>query len=104
MLAKKCLTPKRLSKEGKNLPCSRIWFACKKGPIYVKVLKWSVKNGLQVNPWLDFWLLNATLRSLIEGPLARDEDKVTLHQCFDICTGWNLQNNSLFCLTKFWRA
>ena len=95
MLAKKYLTPKRLSKEGRNLPCSRIWSACKKGgPIYVKGLKWSVKNGLQVNQWLDFWLLNGTLRSLIEGPLARDEDKVMLHQCFDIGTGWNLQNSS----------
>ena len=95
MLAKKYLTPKRLSEEGRNLPCSRIWSACKKGgPIYVKGLKWSVKNGLQVNQWLDFWLLNGTLRSLIEGPLARDEDKVMLHQCFDIGTGWNLQNSS----------
>lgn len=80
---------------GRNLPCSRIWSACKKGgPIYVKGLKWSMKNGLQVNLWLDFWLPNGTLRSLIEGPLTRDEDKVMLHQCFDIGTGWNLQNSS----------
>ena len=90
MLAKKYLTPTRLSKKGRNLPCSRIWTACKKGgPIYVKGLRWAVKNGLNVN----FWLPNGTLRSLIEGPLSRDEDKVMLHQCFDIGTGWNLQNN-----------
>lgn len=94
-LAKKYLTPRRLSKEGRNRPCSRIWSACKKGgPIHVKGLKWSVKNGLQVNLWLDFWLPNGTLRILIEGPLTRYEDKVMLHQCFDIGTGWNLQNSS----------
>lgn len=56
---------------------------------------WSVKNGLQVNLWLDFWLPNGTLRILIEGPLTRYEDKVMLHQCFDIGTGWNLQNSSI---------
>ena len=94
MLAKKYLTLKRLSEKGRNLPCSRIWIACKKGGhVYVKGLRWSVKNGLHVNLWLDFWLPNGTLRSLIEGPLSRDEDKVMLHQCFDIGTGWNLQNN-----------
>lgn len=52
------------------------------------------ENGLQVNQWLDFWLPNRTLRSLIEGSLARDKDKVMLHQWFDIGMGWNLQNNS----------
>ena len=64
MLAKKYLTPMRLSEtmrlfeKGRNLPCSRIWTACKKGgPIYVKGLRWAVKNGLNVN----FWLPNGTL-------------------------------------------
>ena len=80
MLAKKYLTLIRLSEEGRNLPCSRIWIACKKGrPVHVKGLRWSVKNSLHVNLWLDFWLANGTLRSLIEGPLSRDEDKVMLH-------------------------
>ena len=30
MLAKKYLTTRRLTEEGTNLPCSRIWAACKK--------------------------------------------------------------------------
>lgn len=38
MLAKKYLTTKRLSEEGRNISCSRIWTACKKGgPVYDKV-------------------------------------------------------------------
>ena len=93
MLAKKYLTTRRLTEEGRNLPCSRICVACKKGgPIYVKGLRWLVKNGQLVNLWNDFWLPNGTLRSLIEGPLSRAEDQMMLHQCFDTSTGWNLQN------------
>ena len=62
MLAKKYLTTRRLTEEGTNLPCSRIWAACKKcGPIYVKGLKWSVKNGQLINLWNAFWLSNGTL-------------------------------------------
>ena len=37
MLAKKYLTTRRLTEEGTNLPCLRIWSACKKcGPIMSK--------------------------------------------------------------------
>ena len=50
MLSAKYLTPNRLTEEGKNLSCSSIWTACKKGgPIYVKGLKWAVRNGGQIN-------------------------------------------------------
>ena len=57
MLSAKYLTPNRLTEEGKNLPCSSISTACKKGgPIYVKGLKWAVRNGGQINFWMDFWL------------------------------------------------
>lgn len=95
LLAKKYLSPRRLSEEGRKLPCSRIWVACKKGgPIYVKGLKWSVRNGELVNLWYDFWLPNGTLQSLIKGPLSRNEDQTMLHQCYDPNTGWNLQNLS----------
>lgn len=46
MLMAKYLFPSRVTEEGKKLPCSSVWSACKKGgPVYVKGLKWSVKNG-----------------------------------------------------------
>ena len=71
LLAAKYLTANRMTNEGRKLPCSSCWTACKKGgPIYVKGLKWSVKNGETVKVWTDFWLPMGTLRSLIEGPCA----------------------------------
>ena len=70
LLVAKYLSTSRLTNEGRKLPCSSCWAACKRGsPIYVKGLKWSVRNGEAVKIWTDFWLLMGMLRSLIEGPL-----------------------------------
>ena len=50
MLLAKYLTPNRMTEEGKKLPGSSIWTACKKGgPFYVKGLKWVVRNGEKIN-------------------------------------------------------
>ena len=84
MLLAKYLCPNRLTEEGGKLPCSRIWAACKKGgPIYVKGLRWIIKNGESVNMWLDFWLPFGRLRESIIGPLNRGEDELSVRQCFD---------------------
>ena len=94
MLAAKYLTPRRLE-EGRSAPCSSVRAACKKGgPIYVKGLKWAVRNGESINLWLHFWLLVGKLRNLIEGPLNRDEDQVTVNQCFDNEREWRSQSIS----------
>ena len=70
MLDAKYLAPSRISEEGRKLPCSSIWAACKKGgAMYVKGLKWVVKNGDSIKLWMDFWLPSGTLRNLIEGLL-----------------------------------
>ena len=62
---------------------------CKKGgPVYVKGLKWFVRNGEKVKVQNDFWLPMGTLRTLIEGPLNRDEDLITLNHCFDQNHEW----------------
>lgn len=76
MLKAKYLCPSRMTEEGRKLPCSQIWPACKRGrPIYVKGLRWTVRNGKSVNMWMDFWLPNGQLRELIEGPLTRGEEE-----------------------------
>ena len=55
MLVAKYLCPNRVIEEGRNLPRSRIWAACKKGgPIYVKGLRWIVRSGECVNMWKDY--------------------------------------------------
>ena len=81
MLSAKYLTPNRMTEEGKKLTCSSIWTACKKrGPIYVKGLKWAVRSGETINFWMDFWLHEGTLHRLIQGPLKRGEENITVRQ------------------------
>lgn len=81
-----------MTEERKKLPCSSVWAACKKGgPVYVKGLKWSVKNGETVKVWNDFWLPLGTLRSLIEGPLNHDEELISVKQYFDLNHEWKAQ-------------
>ncbi|XP_030958826.1 uncharacterized protein LOC115980745 [Quercus lobata] len=89
MLLAKYLCSNRVTEEGRHLPCSRIWAACKKGgPIYVKGLRWTVRNGEAVSMWRDIWLPCGRLRELIEGPLTREEEKLTVRQCFDDNHAW----------------
>ena len=81
MLTTKYLSIRRLTEEGRKLPCSRIWAACKvRGLVYVKGLKWTVNNGSSINFWKDFCLPYRPLQSIIEGPLHRDEDQLTVQQ------------------------
>ena len=78
-----------MTEEGRKLPYSRIWAACKiGGPIYVKGLRWIVKSGELVNMWMDFWLPKGRLREFIEGPLSRGEAELTVKQCFDENNTW----------------
>ena len=49
MLTAKYLSTRRLTEEGRKLPCSRIWAACKvSSPVYVRGLKWSI-NGRSIS-------------------------------------------------------
>ena len=41
-------------------------------------LKWTIYNGRSVNFWSDFWLSLGPIRRLIEGPLASQEDVLTV--------------------------
>lgn len=94
ILAAKYLAPSRTSEKGRKLPCSRIWAACKKGgPVYVKGLKWAV-NGDSIKMWKELQLRYGMLRDLIEGPLTREEDQLTVKQCFDANHMWNPQTIS----------
>ena len=81
MLTAKYLSTRRLTEGGRNLPCSRIWAACKAGgPIYVKGLKWTINNGSSINFWKDFWLPCGPLWSFFVGPLHWDEDQLTVQE------------------------
>ena len=95
-LLAKYLCPNKLTEEGGKLPFSRIWVACKKGgPVYVKGLRWTIKNGESVNMWLDFWLPFGRLREFIVGLLNRGEDELSVRQCFDENHIWKPSSISL---------
>ena len=84
MLTAKYLSTRRLTEEGRKLPCSRIWAACKvEGPVYIEGLKWTVNNGKSINFWKEFWLPCGPIRKLIEGPLTWVKDQMTVHQYVD---------------------
>ena len=50
-----------------------------------------MRNGESINVWRDFWLPIGRLRSLIEGPLNRAEEQITVNQCFDNKGAWRSQ-------------
>ena len=47
-----------------------------------------MRNGEKVKVWNDFWLPLGPLKTLIEGPLNRDENLITVKQCFDQNHEW----------------
>ena len=95
LLAEKYLTPKRFTGEERKSHCSSVWATCKKrGLVYVKGLKWSVRNGESIKFWMDFWLLVGSLHNLIEGPLNRDEEQRIVNQYFDAERKWIAQSIS----------
>ena len=57
--------------------------------MYVQGLKWNVKNGASINFWNDFWLPSGSVRSLIQGPLSREEEQLTVKQSFEQNGEWN---------------
>uniref|UniRef100_A0A2N9F3E9 Protein kinase domain-containing protein n=1 Tax=Fagus sylvatica TaxID=28930 RepID=A0A2N9F3E9_FAGSY len=79
MLVQKYLSPSRITLSGRNLPCSRIWTACKLGGgIFTQGIKWTIQNGNSVLFCLDRWLPSGSLRTLISGPLTLDDLSLTV--------------------------
>lgn len=72
-----------------------MWAAMKKGKgICDRGAKWTIGSNSSLNFWHDKWLNVGTLRSLIEGPLAREEDNLMVK---DVITNgsWDLHMLSL---------
>ncbi|OMO86377.1 reverse transcriptase [Corchorus capsularis] len=65
-----------------------------------------VKSGLDTSFWFDRWLSNcdSNLRSLISGPLNRNEELLRVADCVDHNGGWDLSLSSFLlpdCILKF---
>ena len=73
---KKKYSLRAYNRKGKQ---SCVWAAIKKGkPICDMGFKWLIGNDSLLSFWHDRWLSEGTIRSLVEGPLQRGEDKVTV--------------------------
>ena len=68
-----------------------MWAVVEKGKaICDRGAKWIIESSSNLNLWHDKWLSAGTLRSLVEGPLAKGEDNLTVKDVI-INGSWNLQ-------------
>ncbi|KAK9990920.1 hypothetical protein SO802_025905 [Lithocarpus litseifolius] len=76
------------------LPSSPNWFAIKLGfPTFAKGICWGIGNGSRKSVWIDNWIKGQSLRDLIEGPLTRNDMKLTIADIRDNHE-WNWGNLS----------
>ena len=74
--------------------CSSTWVALKKGKeIFNKGTKWIPGRESGLSLWYDKWMDNGNLRSLISGPLNKDEENLKLKDVVGFID-WNLEHVS----------
>ena len=77
-------------------PCSPTWTALKKGKdIFIKGTKWIPGRESSLSLWFDKWMDKGTLRSLISGPLNKNEENLKIKNVAGF-VGWNLENVLFF--------
>lgn len=75
----------------KALASGELW---KKGltSISRKGTIWVPHDGQSIKVWQNNWLGNSSLRSLVQGPLPRDCDSVTISDLWTLSEGWNIRS------------
>ena len=80
--------------QDRSSSCSSTWVALKKGKeIFNKCTKWIPGRESGLSLWYDKWMDNGNLRSLISGPLNKDEENLKLKDVVGFI-GWNLEHVS----------
>ncbi|KAK9988335.1 hypothetical protein SO802_028574 [Lithocarpus litseifolius] len=78
-----------------SLSSSRIWKAMKKGmDVFKRGTRWSLGRDSNLRFWYDSWTSNGPLRSIIYGPLTREEEEIKVKDLASI-DGWNWGKLSL---------
>ncbi|KAK9992498.1 hypothetical protein SO802_027483 [Lithocarpus litseifolius] len=62
-------------------------------PTFAKGICWGIGNGSRKSVWIDNWIKGQSLRDLIEGPLTRNDMKLTIADIRDNHE-WNWENLS----------
>lgn len=95
-MRKKYLSPRRISSNKENsIPSSRTWKALKKGmDTFQKGTRWSLGRDNNLSVWHDSWTTNVSLRSLMHGPLIREEDDLKVRDLASV-NGWDWEKISM---------
>ena len=95
-MRKKYLNPRRISSNKENsLPSSQTCKVLKKGmDTFHKGTRWSLGRDNNLSVWHDSWTSHGSLRSLMHGPLTREEDDLKVRDLASV-NGWNWEKISM---------
>ena len=72
-----------------RLPCSRVWFAMKKGAgVFQKGVRWTIGRESNLSLWNDSWTKMGPLRQAIQGPLTREAMDLRVRDVVSV-GGWD---------------
>ena len=96
VLRSKYCSKRRLGARNKDrLPCSRTWKAMKMGmEVFKKGIRWIPGRNSELSLWHDNWTSNGPLRSLIQGPIAAEEEHLKVRDVLRT-DGWDWSDISL---------
>ena len=101
VIRKKYMSPRRIASSNEDsLPSSRSWKAMKKGmEVFKRGTRWSLGRESSLKFWHDNWTSNGPLRSIIHGPLTREEDEIKVRD-IALLDGWDWEKLSMVLPTK----
>nr|XP_023896924.1 uncharacterized protein LOC112008814 [Quercus suber] len=92
VLKRKYCSSRRINSPNPNkLPCSQVWKGIKKGAAtFVKGARWSLGKDSNLNFWSDSWSELGPLRSVIQGPIEPDIERLRVKDILtDGSWDWN---------------
>ena len=94
LLKKYCSNARNNSRNPDGLPSSSSWNAIKVGfPIFSKGIWWRVGSESRKSVWMDKWIRGQSFKELIEGPLTREDMKLTIAD-FRVNNDWKWETLS----------
>ena len=81
--SKYCSSQRLASRNQNKLPCSQTWSAMKKGrEVFNRDVKWTIGRSSNLSFWYDHWANHGVLRSLVTGPLSREDLNMKIRDIF----------------------
>ena len=81
---KYCNAQRLHSRHVRNLPCSRVWSAVKKGAnTFNRGIKWVVGSNSNLRFWFDHWTSEGLVHQMIQGPLSLADQQLRIRDIFN---------------------